>query len=217
MANSIKEIMTTDVVTVRPETPLMTAVELLLKKDFNGLPVVDDSGKLVGIVTDEDLIIKGSSIHLPTFLKLLRDFQIFKKDAESISAEIKEILKMKVRDIMNPEPFMLSTDSSIVDAMDAFTRHHRINPIPVIEPSGKVAGIVSRYDLLKLYSAPSLNLDRETGKRDLDENVNRFVDDFGKHFLFVSRARTRYWLAASIIFLLIGFVIAFALILRVSF
>ena len=66
----LKDFMTVKVIAVTPETPLIKAVDVLLKNRFNGLPVVDRYGAVVGVLTQFDLTIKGSSIHLPHIFKI---------------------------------------------------------------------------------------------------------------------------------------------------
>lgn len=209
--------MTKGVVSVTENTPLIQAVEVMLERDFSGLPVIDQNNVLVGIVTDYDFILKGSSIHLPTFLQLLKEFQIYKKDASRISDDIKKILGTKVGDVMNKEPLTLFEQASINDAINAFGQHHRVNPIPIIDNQHKLVGIISRLDMLKLYGAPSVNFAQHYTTREIDKNVSRFLSDFEKQFVLVSKTRTQYWLIFSLLFAIIGFIVAFAIILRIEF
>src|SRR3989338_8932667 len=146
---TIKDIMTAKVISVRPETPLMEAAELLAKHGFDGVPVVDDGGKLVGILTEYDLISKGSAIHLPTFQKILENMSVFSKDKKEFQSDVAEVANMKVRAVMNDDPLTLSHDATYEEAVTAFREHHRVNPIPVIDKDRKVLGVVSRFDVLK--------------------------------------------------------------------
>ena len=145
--------MTAKVISVRPETPLMEAAELLAKHGFDGVPVVDDGGKLVGILTEYDLISKGSAIHLPTFQKLIQNMGVYGKDKSHFKNDFKDIAALKVKDVMNDDPLTLPEDASYEDAVAAFRDHHRVNPIPVIDNERKVVGVVSRFDVLKPLSA----------------------------------------------------------------
>ena len=212
---SIKNLMTTKVISIRPDAPLVEAVDLLLRRGITGLPVIDGQNHLVGILTDYDLTIRGSSIHLPTFLKLLKEFDIYKKDKGWIREDIKKILNMRVTDAMNPEPLVLADTSSIEDVAQAFSEHHRVNPIPIIDNQRKLVGIISRYDLIKLMAAPSVSFQRRIDSRAMDKNVNQFLNDFERQFVFVSRYQTHYWFIWSVVFAFVGFFIAFALILRI--
>lgn len=211
----VGDLMTKDVISVTPEMPLVEAVDLLLKHGYNGLPVVDSSGVLVGILTEYDLVIKGSSLHLPTFLKLLEHFEIYKKDSSLVKNEISAILTMKVGDVMSTESLTLSPDDSIDKAIKTFSEHHKVNPILVVNNNKKLVGVLSRYDLIKLFGAPLVKVSDGSKARELDKDINLFLEDFEKRFVLVSKARTYSWFFFSIVFALIGFIIAFALILRI--
>lgn len=208
--------MTKEVVSVRIDTPLTEAINLLLKYNFNGLPVTNAAGQLVGILTEYDLTIKGSAIHLPTLIKLLGEFKIYKKDKRLIKDDVEKIIKMKVGDAMNPEPLILNEGATIDEAIRAFGEHHRVNPIPIVGVDNKLVGILSRYDMIKLLGAPSVSFHGKSDQRQIDLNISRFLKDFEKNFVVVSGIRTRYWLIASILFALVGFFIAFAIILRIQ-
>lgn len=149
---TIKDIMTKEVISVRPDTPILDANEILAKHNFDGVPVIDAEGNLVGILTQYDMVVQGSFVHLPTFQKILSEVKFYKKGQDSISADIEELKKLKVNDIMNKEPLTLTDGALFADVVAAFRDHHRVNPIPVIDKNKKVVGVVSRYDVLKILS-----------------------------------------------------------------
>lgn len=146
---SVQSIMSQDVVSVRPETPLQEAAELLARHGFDGMPVVDEENKLVGIITEYDLISKGSAIHLPTFQKIIENLGIYHKDKTSFKNDFAELASLQVKDVMNKDPLTLAEDATYEEAVAAFRDHHRVNPIPVIDQYRKVVGVVSRFDVLK--------------------------------------------------------------------
>lgn len=213
--NTIAKLMTSEVISVPPDMPLIQAVDTLIKKGFTGLPVVDHAGKLVGILTEYDLVIKGSSLHLPTFLKLLEEFEIYRKDQGAVKSDVSRILKMKVEEVMNREPLTLLYSDTIEKAVRTFGEHHKVNPILVTDEGGHLVGVLSRYDLIKLLGAPSVKLIPSSDERQVDRSVNVFLKDFEDRFVMVRKSRASSWLLWSIAFAVIGFVIAFALILRI--
>ena len=145
----IQDIMSKEVVSLTTDMLLGDAAKILAEHSFDGAPVIDGDGKLVGILTEYDLISKGSAIHLPTFQFILQNLQIFKKDRSHFEKEIKDLSDLKVKDVMNSDPLTLSDAASYEDAVRAFQEHHRVNPIPVIDENRKVVGVVSRFDVLK--------------------------------------------------------------------
>ena len=143
-----KDIMSKEVVSVHPDTPLLDVAKVLAEHNFDGVPVVDSDNKLVGIVTEYDLINKTSAVHLPTLQVVLRNLPQFKKEEAHFQ---EEILNLKVTDIMNKEPLTLNEDVPYDEVIKLFREHHRVNPIPVIDKDGKVKGVVSRFDVLRPF------------------------------------------------------------------
>lgn len=137
----------------------------MLEGGFGGLPVVNKDSVVVGILTDYDLTIKGSALHLPTFLKLLKEFEIYKKDSSLIKDDLEKILKMSVADAMNEEPLVLQEGASIEEAVKTFGEHHRVNPIPIVDKDNKLVGILSRRDIIKLFGSKSAHLHEGNGCR----------------------------------------------------
>lgn len=149
---TVQDIMVREVIAVRPETPVIEAYEVLSRHNFDGVPVVDHENRLVGILTEYDLIVKGSSLHLPTFQKILSELPVYRKDRSQFRDEVSELQNLTVQDMMNPDPLTLPDDASFEKVIAEFRDHHRVNPIPVIDKDRKVVGVVSRYDVLKIFS-----------------------------------------------------------------
>jgi len=208
--------MTKDVISVHRETSFLEAVDLMLKNNFNGLPVVTKDNKLVGMLSEYDLTLKGSSIHLPTLLKLLQKFDIYSKDEKFLATDVRKILTLKVKDVMNPTPYFLKETATLSQAVKVFTAYSALNPIPVVDEKKRLIGILARYDIIKLFGSSSAIEKNPRYHRRMDRNMNRFLEDFERNFLFVSRFRTDYWFLISFVFLFIGFVIAFLLIIRIN-
>ncbi|OGF67236.1 hypothetical protein A3I27_04555 [Candidatus Giovannonibacteria bacterium RIFCSPLOWO2_02_FULL_43_11b] len=145
----VKDVMVKEVVSVQPDTPLLKAAQIIMEHNFDGVPVVDKENKLVGILTEYNLIEKSSSIHLPTFQKILENLKVLKQDSAEFQKEVKEVSALKVKDVMNNDPLTLAPEASFEEMIKTFREHHRVNPIPVIDKDKKVIGVVSRFDVLK--------------------------------------------------------------------
>lgn len=148
---TVQDVMTRDVISVHPDTLVLEVHDTLAKHNFDGIPVVDAENRLVGILTEYDLIVKGSSLHLPTFQKLLAELSVYRKDRSQFQNEVAELQALKVKDVMNADPLTLPDTASLEQVIASFRDHHRVNPIPVIDAQDKVVGVVSRYDVLKLF------------------------------------------------------------------
>ncbi|MDO8569395.1 MAG: CBS domain-containing protein [bacterium] len=145
----ITDIMTKEVVSVGQDMPLFAAAKIITDHNFDGVPVVDKENKLIGILTEYNLISQSSSIHLPTLQKILKDINVLGEDKSHFKKEFQDIIALKVKDAMNREPPTLRDDASYKEVIAAFREHHNVNPIPVIDSVGKVVGVVSRYDVLR--------------------------------------------------------------------
>lgn len=146
---SVKDIMTKEVVSVYPETALTEVAKIIAERAFDGVPVVDKNNKLVGILTEYDLISKGSAVYLPTFQLILQNIKVYNKDKSRFQKEFNEVSMLKVKDVMNPDPLTFTGDATFEEVVTAFRDHHRVNPIPIVDKENKVIGVVSRFDVLK--------------------------------------------------------------------
>ncbi len=144
---SVRQIMTKNVVCVSPETPLLDVYKLLSERGFNGVPVVDNDKKLIGIITQYNLI--SQQLHLPTLQTVISNLPVFHKDKKEFDEELGKISKLTAKDVMDATPLTLDENASFEDAIKLFQEHHRVNPVPVIDKDRRVIGVISRYDFLK--------------------------------------------------------------------
>ena len=210
--NLVRDLMTESVISVHPESLLAEAVNLITKHKFNGLPVVNDEGVLVGILREHDLVTNDSYVHLKTLFKLLNEFSFYKKDKSPIQEDLKKILDLKVSSVMNSNPQSIKSDTP-VEAVAAMFGDPKNNPIPVVDNANKLIGIISISDVTKLYGVSTKHT---TSTHDIDKQIDSFLSDFERKFLFVSVVRTKLWFVTSILFILVGFIIAMMLVVRIS-
>jgi len=137
------QIMTRNVATVSPETPVHQAVEMMLQRGISGLPVVDAGGVLVGIVTEGDLLRRTE---LDTQRKRPRWLEFFVGPGQ-MAEEYVRTAGRKVGEVMTPEVRSVSEDTSLSEVVATMERH-RIKRLPVVH-DGKVVGILSRANLLR--------------------------------------------------------------------
>ena len=207
--------MTRSVIPTSPDTPVVEAANILLKHKFNGLPVVDENNKVIGVLTEYDLILKGTAIHLPTFLQIFQELSVYKKGSEPIREDLRKIFNIKVAEVMNKEPLILNSETSLLEVANAFAQHHKVNPIPIVDATNTLVGIISRHDLLKFLGDPSVHF-QNGSTQEVDKSIGQFLNNFQGKFVLVSKYRTHFWLVASILFAVAGFAIAWLWILRIS-
>jgi len=142
--------MSKDVVCVAPETPVSMVARILYDRNFTGVPVVDEQHVLVGIVTEYDLMSEEGSIHIPTFVNLLNSIHLRGASGKRVDQQLASIRETKVKDIMTMQVMTVTEETDIPTVARLFTEQ-RVNPLPVVDLKGKVVGIVSRADVVKLF------------------------------------------------------------------
>jgi len=146
----VKDIMTRELITVSPQTEISSAAKILLEKRINGLPVIDDSGKLVGILCQSDLVAQQKSIPIPSVYTLLDSF-IPLTSIKRIDKEVEKIAALKVEQAMTPNPVTVGPETDIEDVARLMV-DKKYHTLPVME-GGKIVGIVGKEDVLKTLLA----------------------------------------------------------------
>jgi CBS-domain-containing membrane protein len=143
---SVKDIMTKDVITVSPEMEIAHAARLLLEKSINGVPVVDGTGKLVGILCQSDLVAQQKKFPIPSLFTFL-DGVIPLTSAKNLEAEIQKIAAATVADAMTPDTVTVGPETSI-EEVGSIMVDRNFHTLPVVD-AGKLVGIVGKEDILK--------------------------------------------------------------------
>jgi CBS domain-containing protein len=142
----VKDIMTKELITVSPQTEIAGAAKLLLEKRINGLPVIDDSGKLVGILCQSDLVAQQKSIPIPSVYTLLDSF-IPLTSLKRIDKEVRKIAALKVEQAMTLNPVTVGPETDIEDVARLMV-DKKYHTLPVME-GDKIVGVVGKEDVLK--------------------------------------------------------------------
>ena len=142
----VKDIMTREIFTVTPETEIAQAAKLLLSKRINGVPVVDKTGKLVGILCQSDLIAQQKSIPIPSLFTLL-DGYIPLTLLNRLDKEVEKIAATKVEHAMTPNPTTVDPDTDI-EKVAVLMVEKNYHTLPVVD-GGKLVGIVGKEDVLR--------------------------------------------------------------------
>ncbi len=141
-----RDIMTKDVISVTPQTTVEELARILIEHHFSGAPVVDEEGKLLGIVTEHDLITKEKRLHIPTVVRILDAF-IYLESQKKFEAELHRMVATRVGDICNKDVVTVTEDTTVTE-MATLMAEKGIHILPVMR-EGKMVGIVGKEDLLK--------------------------------------------------------------------
>jgi CBS domain-containing protein len=140
-----KDIMTTECITLTPDTDIATAARVLIENKINGAPVVED-GEVVGILCQADLLAQQKKVTLPSFFTLL-DGVFPLSSHDDLEREITKIAALKVAEAMTPAPTFISPETGI-DDIATMMANEKLYTLPVIE-GGKLVGVVGKEDVLK--------------------------------------------------------------------
>jgi CBS domain-containing protein len=141
-----RDIMTKDVVTATPDMEITQAARLLLANHFNGLPVIDDKGRLIGIICQDDLIVQQKKFPLPSLFTFLDGF-IPLTSARSIEKEVEKIAASMVSQAMTPDPITIDPDTTLEDIATLMVNNN-VHTLPVLE-GDQLVGIIGKEDVLR--------------------------------------------------------------------
>lgn len=140
--------MAPSVPSVSPEDDARTAIDLLAKTDLGAIPVVDSDRKVIGIVSESDLILgdEQSDLHLPHYLDIMGGI-VFVGSMKGFEHRLEKAFATKVSDLMSADPVTVHTfESADRVARKIADKHH--NHLPVVDEEGRLAGMVTRADAL---------------------------------------------------------------------
>jgi CBS domain-containing protein len=139
--------MTTDVLTFKPEDKVQGAAEAMAKRGIGGAPVIDDAGKVVGMLRDDDLIVSDVRLHMPTVISVLGAYLELPSSAHRFDEEVRKAVGATVGDVMTPNPETCTEDAT-VEEVATVLHEQNVARLPVVR-EGRLVGIVSRGDILK--------------------------------------------------------------------
>jgi CBS domain-containing protein len=143
----VGEIMTRDVVTAASETTVSELARLLWINNVSGLPVVDGERRVVGIVSESDLLVRNAHLQVPTYVRVL-DALIPLSNTRRFDEDLRKALGSTAADIMTSPVVTIDPDAELVEAATLMMDRH-INRLPVVEDD-RLVGIVSRADFVRL-------------------------------------------------------------------
>ena len=151
MPKTVADAMSHDPIVVRPETPLNEAIQILAELRISGLPVVDDAGQLVGIISETDLMWQETGVTPPAYIMFL-DSVIFLKNPATYERDLHKALGQTVGEVMSSGPITISPDKLLKEA--AQVMHERsIHRLPVLDAESHVIGILTRGDIIRAMAA----------------------------------------------------------------
>jgi len=147
MANTVADVMSRDVITVQPQTPLNQAIQILAERRITGLPVVDDTGKLVGVISETDLMWQETGVTPPAYIMFL-DSVIYLQNPTTYERDLHKALGQTVGEVMTTDAITIKPEKPLPQAAKLMHEKH-IRRLPVVDDTGKVMGILTRGDIIR--------------------------------------------------------------------
>jgi len=142
-----KDIMTNDVIVANKDDKISDIANLLIKEKIGGLPVVDENNKVVGVISETDIMKKETHIESPRAINILQGI-IFLDDMKKLEDNMKQIAAYKVEDLMSKDIIKVNENDTF-DYIANIMIKKSINRVPVVDDEGKLKGIICRYDIIK--------------------------------------------------------------------
>ena len=147
MAKTVADIMERDPETVTPDTDVETVIAVLRENELPGVPVVNDGGRCVGIVTETDLVLPDDDgdLHLPHYVNIFGG-TVFIEPLKRFEDKLRKAFASTAADMMTEDPVTVTPDTTVDEAAGIIheTGHNRL---PVVE-HGRLVGVVTRVDVL---------------------------------------------------------------------
>jgi CBS domain-containing protein len=143
----VRDIMDSNPATVHPDTPVEEVIALMRDHELPGVPVVDDEGRCVGMVTEADLVLPDDQgdLHLPHYINLFGG-TVFLEPLGRFEGRLRKAFASTAADMMTRDPDTVAPDTSVKDAA-RLVHESGHNRLPVVE-DGRLVGVVTRLDLL---------------------------------------------------------------------
>lgn len=142
-----KDIMSRDVVTVYETNTVEEVARIFIEKKISGVPVVDSQNKIIGIISEGDLIFQQKKLNAPVFLSFFDGVIQIGKNA--FFEEIKKISAFLIKDLMTTEDLIVANEDMDVSDVASLLIENKVNRIPIVDEENRIVGIITRYDLIK--------------------------------------------------------------------
>ncbi len=146
----VREAMTPDPITIHPEMEVTEVAKVMIDNNIGGLPVVDHSGRLVGIVTESDLVVQDSEVAFPRFVTFLAGYVFVPGSLHRFEEKFTKAVAATARQMMTQDVLTVDADDSVEDVATMMTRK-KLKRFPVMS-AGKLVGMITMADIVKLIS-----------------------------------------------------------------
>ncbi len=151
ITTTVADLMTVDPIVVKPESPLQEAIRLIAENRISGLPVVNQEGKLVGVISETDLMWQEAGARPPAYIMLL-DSVIYLENPANYDRELHKALGQTVGEVMSKEFMTVKAEQPLRDAAQLM-HEQKIQRLLVVDANKHLAGILTRGDIVRFMAS----------------------------------------------------------------
>ncbi|NET84561.1 MAG: CBS domain-containing protein [Moorea sp. SIO1F2] len=155
MAKTVAEVMTRDPIVVQPQTPIKEVIKIIAEQSISGLPVVNEAGKLVGVISEADLLWQETGVEPPVYIMFL-DSVIYLENPARYDQELHKALGQTAGDVMTGHPMSIKPDKPLRKAAKLM-QEKSIHHLPVTDEAEQVIGILTSGDIVRAMAAELKN------------------------------------------------------------
>ena len=142
-----KDIMTTDVITASPDDDVEKVARLLTEHRISGLPVVDEERRVVGMISEADLILKEKEVKAPGYTEILGAV-LYLESPKKFFEELKKVIALKVGELMTQKVHSVNARATVNEVATTMV-NKGINRVPVLDDEQRLIGLITRQDIIK--------------------------------------------------------------------
>ncbi|HEY9668303.1 MAG TPA: CBS domain-containing protein [Coleofasciculaceae cyanobacterium] len=147
MAKTVADVMSREPITVKPQTPIREAIKILAEQRISGLPVVDDAGKLVGVISETDLLWQETGVEPPLYIMFL-DSVIFLENPARYEHELHKAMGQTVGEVMSGAPVTVEPEQLLRKAAKLM-QEKSVRRLAVIDKEHRVIGVLTPGDIVR--------------------------------------------------------------------
>jgi CBS domain-containing protein len=151
MSKTVADWMNRDLLTVMPSTPLSEAVKLLVDRHISGLPVIDDAGELVGVISESDLMLREQGLEQPPYMIFLGGV-IYFQNPLTYDRDLHKALGQTVGEVMTPHAISITADTTLPEAAKIM-HDKKVHRLPVVDGDRHPIGIITEGDIVRAMAS----------------------------------------------------------------
>ena len=142
----IGEIMTTNVFTVKAEDSIQYVTRLIKENQISGLPVVDEENHVIGMITEQDIIVRCQKLEIPLYFNFLEG-EVFGDCTKNLQQQVEKMKCFKAKDIMKENPVVVDYERNVKEVA-RIMKNKELNLIPIVK-NEKLVGVITQKDIFK--------------------------------------------------------------------